>query len=106
MKTPDACIIYSGLLWLKLGSRKAIWRVNMAGVMRRLLRNLFNGIQSAGWFVKSMISTIIDQEKVPFMLYRETMSAPVLTRSLRHLVRDAGYKAFLIFISISGVSLY
>ncbi len=47
-------------------------------------------------FATNMISTVTNQGKVRFMLYRETMSAPVLIRFLARLVRDAGRKVFLI----------
>lgn len=43
-----------------------------------------------------MISTVTNQGKVRFMLYRETMTAPVLIRFLVRLVRDAGRKVYLI----------
>lgn len=47
-------------------------------------------------FATNMISTVTNQGKVRFMLYRETMTAPVLIRFLARLVRDAGRKVFLI----------
>ena len=43
-----------------------------------------------------MISTVTNQGKVRFMLYRETLTAPVLIRFLARLIRDAGRKIFLI----------
>lgn len=47
-------------------------------------------------FSTNMISTVTNQGKVRFMLYRETLTAPVLIRFLDRLVRDAGRKVFLI----------
>jgi len=47
-------------------------------------------------FATNMISTVTNQGKVRFMLYRETMTVPVLIRFLTRLVRDAGRKVFLI----------
>ena len=47
-------------------------------------------------FSTNMISTVTNQGKVRFMLYRETLTAPVLIRFLARLVRDAGRKVFLI----------
>ena len=45
----------------------------------------------------NMISSITNQGKVRFMLYRETLTAPVLIRFLGRLIRDAqGRKVFLI----------
>lgn len=47
-------------------------------------------------FSTNMISTVTNQGKVRFMLYRETLTAPVLIRFLARLVRDSGRKVFLI----------
>ena len=47
-------------------------------------------------FSTNMISTITNQGKVRFMLYRETMTAPVLIRFLSRLIREAGRKVLLI----------
>lgn len=47
-------------------------------------------------FASNMISTVTNQGKVRFMLYRETLTAPVLIRFLARLVREAGKKVFLI----------
>lgn len=47
-------------------------------------------------FATNMISTVTNQGKVRFMLYRETMTAPVLIRFLARLIRDAGRKVYLI----------
>ena len=47
-------------------------------------------------FSTNMISTVTNQGKVRFMIYRETLTAPVLIRFLARLVRDAGRKVFLI----------
>ena len=47
-------------------------------------------------FSSNMISTVTNQGKVRFMLYRETLTAPVLIRFLARLIRDAGRKIFLI----------
>lgn len=47
-------------------------------------------------FATNMISTVTNQGKVRFMLYRETLTAPVLTHFLARLLRDAGKKVFLI----------
>lgn len=47
-------------------------------------------------FATNMISTVTNQGKVRFMLYRETLTAPVLIRLLVLLVRDAGRKVFLV----------
>jgi len=47
-------------------------------------------------FATNMISTVTNQGKVRFMLYRETLTAQVLIRFLARLVRDAGRKVFLI----------
>jgi transposase len=47
-------------------------------------------------FATNIISTVTNQGKVRFMLYRETMTPPVLIRFLARLVRDAGRKVFLI----------
>lgn len=47
-------------------------------------------------FATNMISTVTNQGKVRFMLYRETMTAPVLIGFLARLVREAGRKVFLI----------
>lgn len=47
-------------------------------------------------FATNMISTVTNQGKVRFMLYRETLTAPVLIRFQARLVRDAGRKVFLI----------
>ncbi len=44
----------------------------------------------------NMISTVTNQGKVRFMIYQETMSAKVLIRFLRRLVKDADRKVFLI----------
>jgi transposase len=44
----------------------------------------------------NMISSITNQGKVRFMLYRETMTAPVLIRFLSRLIADVGRKVFLI----------
>src|SRR3546814_11740563 len=44
-----------------------------------------------------MISTVTNRGKLRFMLYRETLTAPVLIRFLSRLIRDAqGRKVFLI----------
>ena len=47
-------------------------------------------------FATNMNSTVTNQGKVRFMLYRETLTAPVLIRFLARLVRDAGRKVLLI----------
>jgi transposase len=47
-------------------------------------------------FSTNMISTITNQGKVRFMLYRDTMTAQVLIRFLARLIRDASKKVFLI----------
>lgn len=47
-------------------------------------------------FTTNMISTVTNQGKVRFMLYRETPTAPVLIRFLALLIRDAAKKMFLI----------
>ncbi len=47
-------------------------------------------------FASNMISTVTNQGKVRFMLYRETLTAPVLIRFLARLVREVGKKVFLI----------
>lgn len=44
----------------------------------------------------NMISTITNQGKVRFMLYKETMTAPVFIKFLSRLVKDAKSKIFLI----------
>lgn len=44
----------------------------------------------------NMISSITNQGKVRFMLYRETMTAPVFIKFLSRLVKDAKSKIFLI----------
>lgn len=44
----------------------------------------------------NMISTVTNQGKVRFMLYRETMTATVLEKFLSRLVRDTKRKVFLI----------
>jgi len=44
----------------------------------------------------NMISTITNQGKVRFMLYRETMTAKVLLRFLSRLIKDVAPKVFLI----------
>jgi len=49
-----------------------------------------------------MISTVTNQGKVRFMLYRETLTAPVLIRFLARLVREAGKKVFLILDTLRG----
>lgn len=51
---------------------------------------------SGSRFATNMISTVTNQGKVRFMLYRETLTAPVLIRFLARLVRDTGRKVFLI----------
>lgn len=47
-------------------------------------------------FATNMISTITNQGKVRFMLYRETLTAPVLIRFLARLTREGDRKVFLI----------
>lgn len=47
-------------------------------------------------FAINMISTVTNQGKVRFMLYRETLTASVLIRFLARLGREAGRKVFLI----------
>ena len=47
-------------------------------------------------FATNMISAVTNQRKVRFMMYRETMTAPVLIRFLARLIRDARRKVFLI----------
>lgn len=47
-------------------------------------------------FATNMISTVTNQGKVRFMLYRETMTSQVLIRFLARLIREAGRKVFLI----------
>ena len=49
-------------------------------------------------FATNMISTVTNQGKVRFMLYQETMTAPVLISFLARLVREAGRKVFLILM--------
>ena len=44
----------------------------------------------------NMISSITNQGKVRFMLYRETMTSPVLIRFLSRLIKDVDRKVFLI----------
>ena len=44
----------------------------------------------------NMISSITNQGKVRFMLYRETMTAPVLIRFMSRLIKDVEKKVFLI----------
>lgn len=44
----------------------------------------------------NMISSITNQGKVRFMLYRETMTASVLIRFMRRLIKDVERKVFLI----------
>ena len=51
---------------------------------------------SGSRFATNMISTVTNQGKVRFMLYRETLTAPVLIRFLARLIRDTGRKVFLI----------
>lgn len=53
-------------------------------------------------FSTNMISMVTNQGKVRFMLYRETMTAPVLIRFLTRLVRDSGRKVFLILDNLRG----
>ena len=43
-----------------------------------------------------MISSITNQGKVRFMLYRETMTAPVLIKFMSRLIKDVEKKVFLI----------
>jgi transposase len=43
-----------------------------------------------------MISSVTNQGKVRFMIYRETMNGKMLIRFLERLVKDAGRKVFLI----------
>ncbi len=43
-----------------------------------------------------MISSITNQGKVRFMLYREAMTSPVLIRFLSRLIKDVDRKVFLI----------
>jgi hypothetical protein len=45
-------------------------------------------------FATNMILSVTNQGKVRFMLYRETLTAPVLIRFLARLVREAGKKVF------------
>src|SRR3546814_16095343 len=48
-------------------------------------------------FSTNMISTVTNRGNLRFMLYRETLKAPVLIRFLSRLIRDApGRKVFLI----------
>ena len=52
---------------------------------------------SGSRFSTNMISTVTNRGKLRFMLYRETLTAPVLIRFLSRLIRDAqGRKVFLI----------
>jgi transposase len=52
---------------------------------------------SGSRFSTNMISTVTNRGKLRFMLYRETLTAPVLIRFLGRLIRDAqGRKVFLI----------
>ena len=44
----------------------------------------------------NMISTVTNQGKVRFMLYRETLNGQMLLKFLKRLVKDAGRKIFLI----------
>ena len=44
----------------------------------------------------NMISTVTNQGKVRFMLYRETLNADRLLKFLKRLIKDAGRKVFLI----------
>jgi len=44
----------------------------------------------------NMISSITNQGKVRFMMYKETMTAQVLVKFMSRLVKDAGRKVFLI----------
>jgi len=44
----------------------------------------------------NMISSITNQGKVRFMLYRETMTSPVLIRFLSRLIKDVERKVFLV----------
>lgn len=47
-------------------------------------------------FSTNMISTVTNQGKVRFMVYQETLTAPVLIRFLQRLIKDAGRKVFLV----------
>lgn len=44
----------------------------------------------------NMISTVTNQGKVCFMLYRDTLTTGVFIKFLKQLIKDAGRKAFLI----------
>jgi len=45
----------------------------------------------------NLISTVTNQGKVRFMVYRETMKAQTLIRFMRRLIKDVGRKVFVIF---------
>jgi len=51
---------------------------------------------SAKRFSTNMISAINNQGAVRFMMYKENMTAKVLLRFMRRLIKDAGRKVFLI----------
>jgi len=68
---------------------------SMAGVMRPQVKRPSSGCPVAD-FATNVISTVINQGKVRFMLYWETLTAPLLIRFLVRLVRDVGCKVFLI----------
>lgn len=44
----------------------------------------------------NMIATVTNQGKVRFMIYNETMTAPVLIKFMKRLIKDADRKVFLI----------
>lgn len=44
----------------------------------------------------NMISTVTNQGKVRFMIYKETMTAPVLIKFMKRLIKDVDRKVFLI----------
>ena len=53
-------------------------------------------VRSTKRFGSNMISAVNNQGKVRFMIYQETMTAKVLIRFLRRLIRDANRKVYLI----------
>lgn len=49
----------------------------------------------------NLISTVTNQGKVRFMVYRDTMNAKTLIRFLRRLIKDVGRKLFLVVDNLS-----
>ena len=49
----------------------------------------------------NLISTVTNQGKVRFMVYRDTMTAQTLIRFMRRLIKDVGRKVFLIVETFS-----